>query len=180
MISMGEKIILVNEEDEKVSSEEKIKAHKDGGKLHRAFSVFIFNSEGKLLLQKRAENKYHSGGLWSNTCCSHPYEGESVKKAAESRLKAEMGFTCDLQEEFSFIYEADFDSGLTEKEFDHVLFGVCKKKPDPNPDEVSDWKWVEPEEVRKDAKENPGEYTPWFRKIIGEMVKRAKNKNILN
>lgn len=159
---MPEKIILVNKEDEEIGTEEKLKAHKDA-KLHRAFSIFIFSGR-KMLLQKRADRKYHCGGLWSNTCCSHPRSGETVEDAAHRRLKEEMGFDCKLRAKEPFIYKAEFDNGLTEHELDHIVIGDYNgEEIEPDPREVGDWKWIELEEVKKDVKENPGKYTPWFR-----------------
>ena len=135
-----EQVILVDEKDKEIGLEEKIKAHKEG-KLHRAFSVFVFNQKGEMLLQRRALTKYHSGGLWTNTCCSHPRKGEDVDKAASRRLKEEMGFSCGLKEVFSFIYKTGFDNGLMEHEFDHVFVGAYESEPKINPEEVAEYKW---------------------------------------
>lgn len=159
---MPEKIILVNKEDEEIGTEEKLKVHEDA-MLHRAFSIFVFSGR-KMLLQKRADRKYHCGGLWSNTCCSHPRSGETVEDAAHRRLKEEMGFDCKLKPDKPFIYKAEFDNGLTEHELDHIVIGDYNgEKIEPDPGEVGDWKWIGLEEVKKDVKENPGKYTPWFR-----------------
>lgn len=160
---MEERVILVDENDREMGSEEKIKAHEDGGKLHRAFSVFIFNSKGEMLLQKRAVSKYHFGGLWTNTCCSHPHPGDPIEKTVHEKLKQEMGFDIELKEVFTFIYRAEFDNGLTEHELDHVFIGKFDGEPQPNPEEADDWKWVNVEELQRDVKENPDNYTPWFR-----------------
>lgn len=162
-------VILVDENDKKVGTEEKIRVHKEG-KLHRAFSIFVFNSEGKLLLQKRAKSKYHSGGLWSNTCCSHPKPNESLEKAIHKRLKTEMGFDCELEEIFNFIYSAEFENGLSESEYDHVFKGEFNGKPDPNPNEAEDWKWISLEELKKDMERNPDKYTYWFRASIDRVI----------
>lgn len=164
-----EKVVLVNKKDEEVGTEEKLKAHQKG-KLHRAFSVFLFNKKGDFLIQKRAESKYHSPGLWTNTCCSHPKPNEELKKAAQRRLKEEMGISCDLKKKFNFIYKAEMGN-LTEHEFDHVFFGEFNGKPKPNKKEVSDWKRISPVDLRKDIKKNPWKYTPWFKIII----KKLKN-----
>lgn len=178
---MSDKVILVNEEDKELGTADKLAAHQNEGKLHRAFSVFIFNSEGEMLLQKRAEGKYHSGGLWTNTCCSHPRPGEATKQAAERRLKEEMGFTCDLEEVFSFIYRAKFED-LTEHEYDHVLFGVCESETniEPDPEEVGDWKWIARKDLERDVNENPDNYTPWFKRALNRVMKEAQARGIWN
>lgn len=166
---MEEKVILVDQKDREIGIEEKIKAHKDG-KLHRAFSIFIFNNKGELLLQKRVKNKYHSGGLWTNTCCSHPKPGESLKHAAHRRLMEEMGFDCEIKEIFSFIYKVRFENGLIENEYDHVFVGIFDGKPKPNPNEVEEWKWVGLEELKMDIKKNPEKYTYWLRIALDRIV----------
>lgn len=159
---MTEYVILVNERDEVVGFEEKSKAHQDG-MLHRAFSVFIFNSSGESLLQRRAWTKYHSGGMWSNACCSHPIPGESIEAAAHRRLKEEMGFDCDLHELFSFIYRVELNGGLVEHELDHVMVGRFDGEPKPNATEVEDWQWVVSNELSNRMTEQPDQYTYWFR-----------------
>ena len=164
-----EEIILVDREGRQTGTGEKMEVHRKG-ELHRAFSIFVFNSKGELLLQRRAGNKYHSGGLWANTCCSHPRAGEKLEDAVHRRLKEEMGFDCSLKELFSFIYRVDFGNGLTENEFDHVFFGRFDGKPDPDPEEVGDWKWIYLEELKNDGKESPGEYTYWLRAALGRVV----------
>lgn len=177
---MSDEVILVDDEDKRVGTADKLEAHRQGGKLHRAFSVFIFNSKGQLLLQKRAEGKYHSGGLWTNTCCSHPRPGEPTKAAAERRLEEEMGFTCDLEEVFSFIYRAKFED-LTEHEYDHVFFGVCEPETnlEPDPEEVEDWKWVSKQELMRDVKNNSDNYTPWFKQALDRVLKEAEARDIV-
>lgn len=160
-----EQLILVDQHDKEIGIEEKIKAHKEG-KLHRAFSVFILNSKGQLMLQKRANDKYHSGGLWTNTCCSHPRPGEPVESAAIRRLSEEMGFSCPLKELFSFIYKTGFDNGLMEHEFDHVFVGTYDGQPKINPGEVAEYKWIGIKELLKDMEENPQNYTFWFKEIM--------------
>lgn len=161
-----EKVILVDEKDQPIGLMEKIEAH-EKALLHRAFSVFVLNSKNELMLQRRALHKYHSPGLWTNTCCSHQREGETSLDAATRRLQEEMGFATPLQEKFSFIYKAVFDNGLTEHEFDHVLLGNYEKEPIINKNEVSEWKWMPLLEVKNDILNNPNIYTPWF-KIIFE------------
>jgi isopentenyl-diphosphate delta-isomerase len=159
-------VVLVDEYDHELGFEEKMAAHQNGGKLHRAISVLIFNKDGQTLLQQRADTKYHSSGLWTNTCCSHPFKGESVIDAAHRRLEQEMGFDCDLDEAFTFIYKVDVGSGLTEWEFDHVLFGMYDGDPKPDPKEAKDWKWASPEWVTDDMVQNADSYTGWFKIIM--------------
>lgn len=163
---MEENVILVNEKDEPIGLMPKMEAH-EKALLHRAFSVFIFNDENELMLQQRALDKYHSPGLWTNTCCSHQREGESNIQAGMRRLQEEMGFVVDLQESISFIYKAPFDNGLTEHEFDHIMIGKYNGTPNINPSEVADWKWMDLEAVKDDMVLRPGLYTEWF-KIIFE------------
>ncbi|MCQ0110214.1 isopentenyl-diphosphate delta-isomerase [Zhouia amylolytica] len=161
-----EHVILVNEKDEPIGSMEKIEAH-EKALLHRAFSVFIMNKKGETMLQQRALHKYHSPGLWTNTCCSHQRDGESNIAAGKRRLMEEMGFTVDhLEEIFSFIYKAPFDNGLTEHEFDHVMIGYYDEEPNIVPDEVADWKWMSLEDIKSDMALNPGHYTEWFKIIF--------------
>jgi len=160
-----EKVILVNQKDEPIGLMPKMEAH-EKGLLHRAFSVFIFNEKNELMLQQRALSKYHSPGLWTNTCCSHQREGETNIEAGKRRLQEEMGFTADLEDTISFIYKAPFDNGLTEHEFDHILVGNFNEKPMLNPDEAEAWKWMGLEEVAKDMENNPRVYTEWFKIIF--------------
>lgn len=160
-----EQVVLVNEKDEKIGLMPKQEAHVKGV-LHRAFSVFIFNSKNELMLQQRAFEKYHTPGLWANTCCSHQRDGESSIEAGKRRLMEEMGFTTDLKETTTFIYKAPFDNGLTEHELDHILVGSYEADPQINPEEVASWKWMDLEDVREDIKNNPDIYTPWFKIIF--------------
>ncbi|WP_346883954.1 isopentenyl-diphosphate Delta-isomerase [uncultured Algibacter sp.] len=160
-----EKVILVNEKDEKIGLMPKMEAH-EKALLHRAFSVFVFNEANELMLQQRALNKYHSPGLWTNTCCSHQRDGETNIQAGERRLKEEMGFVVELTESISFIYKAPFDNGLTEHEFDHVLLGKYNGNPIINTDEVANWKWMPLESVKIDIANNPKLYTEWFKVIF--------------
>lgn len=160
-----EQVILVNESDEPIGEMEKMLAHEQGV-LHRAFSVFIFNAKGEVLLQQRALSKYHSPGLWTNTCCSHPRPGETTEQAAHRRLKEEMGFDCTLQHKFSFIYKVQFDNGLYEHELDHVYTGVYEEEPSINPDEVNTFKWMKWEQLLEDVNKNMADYTFWLRQIL--------------
>jgi len=166
-----EEVILVDKDDKAAGSMEKMEAHRQGI-LHRAFSVFIFNDKNQLMLQQRALHKYHSPGLWSNTCCSHPYPGEEVEDAAHRRLQEEMGFDCRIREVFSFIYKAELDQGMTEHELDHVLIGNYKEEPVLNQEEVADWKWIGIDELVIDMDKHPEQYTVWFRIIFKEFRKK--------
>ncbi len=159
---MEEHVVLVNTLDQDQGTMEKMEAHRSG-QLHRAFSVFILNSRGELLLQQRAHHKYHSGGLWTNTCCSHPRTGESVLEAGDRRLMEEMGMRCQLSKGFDFIYRSELDGGLVEHEFDHVLFGVSDLPPQPNADEVADFRYVSFARVREEMSADPERFTTWFR-----------------
>lgn len=159
-------VILVDKNDNQIGLMPKMEAHSKG-LLHRAFSIFIINNKNELMLQKRAFDKYHSPGLWTNTCCSHPIEGENILFAGKRRLKEEMGFSTELTEVFHFIYKAPVDNGLIEFELDHVLIGKYYKDPVININEVSDWKWMSIDLIEKDLKINTSIYTVWF-KIIFE------------
>lgn len=161
-----EEVILVNQENEQIGTMPKMEAH-EKALLHRAFSVFIINDNGDIMLQQRAASKYHSPLLWTNTCCSHQRVGESNIEAGKRRLQEEMGFQAELKELFSFIYKAPFDNGLTEHEYDHVMIGSYNDEPNINHEEVEAWKWMSPELVKEDIVNNPKEYTVWF-KIIFE------------
>jgi len=157
-----EKVILVDKNDNQVGLMPKLEAH-EKGVLHRAFSIFIFNSNYELLLQKRASSKYHSGGLWTNTCCSHPREGEDILDAANRRLDEEMGIKTSLRKVYDFIYKAELDNQLTEHEFDHVFYGVFDNDPILNEDEAEDFKWVDMETLNNDIIKNEDNYTVWFK-----------------
>ena len=160
-----EQVILVDENDLQIGLMPKMEAH-EKAVLHRAFSVFVQNDKGELLLQQRAADKYHSPLLWANTCCSHQRDGESNLEAGKRRLQEEMGFETDLKEVFSFIYKAPFDNGLTEHELDHVMLGSYNEAPKINKVEVESYKWMTPEAVKKDMEATPEIYTAWFRIIF--------------
>jgi len=171
---MIEKVILVDDKDQEIGTMEKLEAH-EKGLLHRAFSIFIFNSDGEILLQKRASEKYHSGGLWSNTCCSHPRQGETVVNAASRRLMEEMGMHTELFTAFSFIYKSELDHGLTEHELDHVLIGFSDELPQMNPSEVEDYCYLEPNVLEIGMRNDPEEYTEWL-KICFEQLQLHMEK----
>ena len=156
-----EKVILVDLKDQQVGTIGKMEAH-EKALLHRAFSIFILNSNLELLMQQRAYEKYHSPGLWTNTCCSHQREDESNLEAGSRRLMEEMGMTVSLQELFTFIYKASFDNGLTEHELDHVMVGFCDEDPKINTEEVASFKWMNIDSLKKDLKDKPDDYTIWF------------------
>lgn len=159
---MNEMVILVDENDKEIGIEEKMKAHQEG-KLHRAFSIFVFNTNGEMLLQRRANNKYHSGGLWANTCCSHPKPGESIEQAAHRRLKEELGFDCELKELSHFIYKTKLDHDLTEHEFDHVLIGKYDGEIKPNKNEVDEIMWINIDDLKKEIEKHSENFTEWLK-----------------
>ncbi len=154
-------VILVNKDDEPVGTMEKMEAHKKG-LLHRAFSVFIFNRKGEMLLQRRAMNKYHSGGLWTNACCSHPFPGEETQQGATRRLQEELGFQTPVQKAFEFIYRSEFSNGLAEHEFDHVFTGEYNGAIRANPDEVCDFCFKDIDGIRSSLQSHPDKFTTWF------------------
>ena len=174
---MIEYVILVDENDQQIGLMEKIEAHEKAA-LHRAFSVFIFNKKGELMLQQRAAHKYHSPLLWTNTCCSHQRNGETNLEAGKRRLQEEMGFVTSLSEVFSFIYKAPFDNGLTEHELDHVLIGYFDNRPIINKDEAEDYKWMLLEDVKSDMEKNPSIYTEWFKIIFKESFSKISSYNL--
>lgn len=171
---MDERIILVDEQDNPIGTQEKLAAHKEGA-LHRCFSIVIFNSKGEILLHKRASSKYHCGGLWTNACCSHQRPGEKTLDAAHRRLEEEMGFDCPLDKVFEFTYRAEFDNGLTEHEYDHVLIGTYDGQVSPEPKEVDEYKWIGQEEYYSEIQESPSEHTVWS--II--LMQKVKEKGLL-
>lgn len=167
---MEEKVVLINQNDEVLGLMEKQEAH-IAGLLHRAFSVFIFNDKDELLIQRRAMEKYHSPGLWANTCCSHPRENETYKEAAHRRMMEEMGFDCELKFLFSFIYKSDVGGGLTEHELDNVFIGKYNNEPIIiNKEEVSEYKWIDIPNLIKDIENTPEKYTEWFKIIFKEYL----------
>lgn len=166
---MPEEVILVDEHNEPLGTSEKLAAHRTGD-LHRAFSIFIFNAQGEMLLHRRAEGKYHSGGLWTNACCSHPQPEEATEAAAHRRLQEEMGFDTELEEVFQFTYRAVFENDLIEHEYDHVFVGTYDGDPEPDPAEVGDWAWVDLAELERDLEKRPERYTPWFRKVAERVI----------
>ena len=171
---MIEKVILVDNNDNEVGTMEKQEAHVKG-LLHRAFSVFIFNDKNELLLQRRAVNKYHSGGLWTNTCCSHPRQNEKTKDAAKRRLNEEMGMRSTLIKQFDFIYKAKLDNNLYEHEFDHVFFGFTNDLPIINPEEVEEYTYKTLEDIGNEMKTTPDKYTEWFKICFIEVVNSHRN-----
>lgn len=172
-------VILVNKNDQPLGAMEKMEAH-EKGVLHRAFSIFIFNSENKLLLQKRADQKYHSAGMWSNTVCSHPRTGEKLEDAAHRRIVEEMGFDCSFEEAFSFVYKANVGNGLIEHELDHVFIGKSDAQPNPDPEEISEYKYVDFNWLYEDVQKNQDQYTVWFRIAIKEVKKYFENNDVIN
>ncbi len=165
-----EQVVLVDGADREVGLAGKSAAHQHGGTLHRAFSVLVFDPSGRLLLQRRALGKYHAPGLWANTCCSHPRPGEAVEAAAHRKLRQELGFDCPLTESFAFLYSAELGSGMSEREFDHVLLGSFAGTPTPNPEEVSETRWVALPELYRAVSLNAPEYAPWFKIILVQLA----------
>ena len=172
---MEENVILVDKNDTQIGLMSKLDAHKKGI-LHRAFSVFVLNNNNEIMLQKRAYNKYHSGGLWTNTCCSHQREGENTIEAGKRRLLEEMGFETELKIITSFIYKVEFENGLTEHELDYLLIGKYIKSPVINKQEVADWKWMKVELIADDIKLNPNNYTSWFKIIFDKFQNKIEIK----
>jgi isopentenyl-diphosphate delta-isomerase len=156
-----ELVLLVDADDNPIGETPKLQAHQEG-RLHRAVSAFVFDPSGRMLLQRRAAGKYHSAGLWSNACCTHPRPGETTLAAANRRLEEEMGLSCDLRFRFTFLYRAELDSGLVEHELDHVFTGVTSGEPRPDPAEVSDWRWVAVGELVEEVAAQPDRFTAWF------------------
>jgi isopentenyl-diphosphate delta-isomerase len=171
---MLQEVVLVNERDEQVGIMEKMEAHRKA-LLHRAFSVFIFNAKGEMLLQRRALNKYHSAGLWTNACCSHPMPGEDTEKAALRRLNEELGFSTSINKIFDFVYKSGFDNGLTEHEFDHVFVGNYDGSIKPDKSEVSDYCFMSLPEIENSLQLKPANFTAWFH-IALPKVKSWKEK----
>ncbi|MEH6308560.1 isopentenyl-diphosphate Delta-isomerase [Olivibacter sp. CPCC 100613] len=168
-------VILVDEQDNAVGRMEKLEAHQKG-LLHRAFSIFIFNTFGELLLQRRAMAKYHSGGLWTNTCCSHPAPNEDTLLAANDRLREEMGFQTTLRPLFSFLYETSFENGLVEHEFDHIYIGEFNGKIVPNKEEVMDYQWISLQNLIQMTAQNPESFTYWFLEVYERVFREYTKK----
>jgi len=160
-----EQVILVDEKDNEIGTMEKMEAHQKG-LLHRAFSVLVFNSKGEMLLQQRAISKYHSGGLWTNTCCSHPQPGETIEQAGKRKLMQEMGFSCDLSFSHKFVYKVQLDNDLIEYEWDYILIGYYDGVPSINASEAQAWKYASVKSIQQDAIKNPDRYTCWFKLIL--------------
>jgi isopentenyl-diphosphate delta-isomerase len=171
MLDIGETVVLVDSDDREVGLAPKLDAH-ERGVLHRAFSVFVLNERGEVLLQRRADGKYHSGGLWTNTCCGHPRPGEPVAAAASRRLREEMGFECALAPAGAFVYRADVGGGLREHEYDHVFIGRHDLPPAPDAGEASDWRWQSPGSALAEAERHPERFTPWFSLALRELIAR--------
>lgn len=172
---MSDLLILVDENDNVLGAMEKLMVHKLG-LLHRAFSVFIFNSKGELLLQQRADEKYHSGGLWTNSCCSHPVYGESLEDAIQRRLQQELGITCAVSFQFKFLYKTVFENGMTEHEYDHVYFGFTDDLPTPDPTEIKDWKYISLTELEASIRKHAGQYTSWLQLCLPKVISMATMK----
>jgi isopentenyl-diphosphate delta-isomerase len=165
-----ELVVLVDDADREIGTAEKLAVHRDG-RLHRAFSVFLEDNRGRLLLQRRAPGKYHSAGLWSNACCGHPRPGEPTASAARRRLREEMGVAPALEPVFRFTYRAELDNALVEHELDHVLVGRFEGEPQPDPNEVAEWRWVAVSEVLADLQGHPERYTAWLRPALEGLLK---------
>ncbi|GAB2680438.1 isopentenyl-diphosphate Delta-isomerase [Flavihumibacter cheonanensis] len=170
-------LVLVNEQDEPRGTMEKMEAHRKA-ELHRAFSVFIYNAAGDMLLQQRALNKYHSGGLWTNACCSHPYPDEEPAAAGSRRLREEMGFVTDIQPAFQFVYKASFDNGLTEYEYDHVFVGEYDGPIHPDPAEVNDYCFLSPAEIEAALASHPARFTAWFHLAFPKVQQWRKQSEV--
>lgn len=169
-----EYLILVDEQDRECGRIEKLEAHRKG-LLHRAFSIFIFNTSGELLLQQRAEGKYHSGGLWTNTCCSHPRFGENMQEAVRRRLLEEMGMQCETSFAFSFLYKADVGNNLVEHEYDHVYTGISDQLPVPRQSEAQNWKYMSMEKLQADLQHAPHRYTEWLKICMPQLLNFTEN-----
>ncbi len=176
---MNEQVILVNERDEVIGAGEKMQTHRLG-RLHRAFSVFVFSYGGSLLLQRRAAVKYHSGGLWSNTCCGHPRPGEETLAAAHRRLQEEMGFDCGLEFAFSFKYRAALEGGIIEHEIDHVFIGQHEQAPSPDAGEVEAWRWAPLAPLLEDMRSRPQRYTSWLHLSLAELARHRIPRSVFD
>lgn len=174
-----EKLILVDENDFEIGVAEKMEAHQQG-LLHRAFSIFIFNDKNELLLQQRALEKYHSGGLWTNTCCSHPIVGETMNESINRKLLQEMGMKAETNFAFSFIYKVQFSNELFEHELDHVYVGYSNVKPEPNPEEVMNWKYASLDEIKQLMQLHPNAFTEWFKICFKEVVSHLQSNSVVS
>ena len=174
---MEEQVVLVDESDNEIGVEGKASVHRSG-KLHRAISVFVFDAGNRVLLQQRASTKYHSAGLWSNTCCTHPRPDEDNITAANRRLREEMGIECELTKAFSFVYHATLPNCLVEHEYDHVFFGRYDGEPVPNCDEADDWQWMDMTTLSADVKRNPGSYSFWLAVCLDRVVAHRAGQNL--
>ena len=164
-----DKVVLVDQHDKAIGEMDKIEAHQKGF-LHRAFSIFLFNNKGEMLIHQRAKHKYHGAGLWTNACCSHPQLGEDIKLSAMERLQFEMGIQCNIEKVFSFIYNTSVENNLIEHEFDHVFIGYTDAAPKPNVEEVQSFKWIDTTILSKDIQEHPDQYTYWFKMVFSKIL----------
>ena len=171
-VAPASQVVLVDEEDREIGTMEKLDAHRRG-LLHRAVSAFLLDSEGRHLLQRRADGKYHSAGLWSNACCSHPFPGESTDDAVSRRLREEMGVSVPLTPLFRYTYRAELDNGLIEHEVDHVFIGRLDGVPSPDPAEVSEWRWIAPDALAAELALAPGNFTAWFHLLLPQVKMRT-------
>lgn len=178
-VTMDDLLILVDKYDREVGFLNKLSVHRSGV-LHRAFSIFIFNTQGELLLQQRADGKYHSAGLWSNTCCSHPIKGEEFEATIARRLKEEMGIVCETKFQYSFIYKAVFENGLIENELDHVYFGTSNDAPQPDADEVKDWKYIDMQQLKEEIDLHPEKFSAWLKVSFPKVESAIKSANQLS
>jgi isopentenyl-diphosphate delta-isomerase len=168
-MKIRDKVVLVDRSDNTLGEMDKLKAHQQG-RLHRAFSVFIFNSNGEMLLQQRALGKYHGAGLWTNACCSHPQLDDDIEESAQERLNFELGLNCKLKKVFTFTYKVTVENNLMEHEFDHVFLGFTDLDPIPNADEVKAYKWINTDELKANVKKNPLKYTSWFNMALPKIL----------
>lgn len=167
---MDEHVILVDSNNRELGTMEKMEVH-EKGLLHRAFSIFIFNSVGEMLVHRRAEEKYHCGGMWTNAVCSHPRPGESQSQALRRKMQQEMGFSTEVKKAFDFTYKAELSNGLIEHEYDEVFYGIYDGELAPNPMEVQDFRYVSISELSKSLRDNPEQFTPWFLNLFEPISK---------
>lgn len=162
-------VTLIDQYDHPIGAMAKMEAH-EKGLLHRAFSVIIYNAEGEMLLQRRAHGKYHSGGLWTNACCGHPAPQEEVALSAVKRLREEMGIGAEIRPLMTLVYHACLDNGLQEHEYDHIFVGLSDEVPDPDPEEVREYKYMSMPQIQEDIQRHEEAYTEWFKLIIGKLT----------